>query len=103
MRSAECASPGHAEVQIVARKDLGHPGSICDGIAEHVCVRLCQYDLEHFGVILHHNLDKVMLRAGASRAAFGGREVHAPIESDLAGRAAAEHAGVHTLATECAR
>ena len=102
IRSAECAAPGDAEVEIAERKGIGHPDSICDGIAEHVCVRLCQHYLERFGVILHHNVDKVMLRAGASRPAFGGGEMHEPIEIYLAGRAAAEHAGVHIPVQEIA-
>ncbi len=102
IRSAECGAPNDAEVEIVERKGTGHPDSICDGIAEHVCVRLCQYYLERFGVILHHNVDKVMLCAGTSRPAFGGGETREPIEIYLAGRAAAEHAGVHIPVQEIA-
>ncbi len=91
----EHASPAAAAVEIVERKGVGHPDSICDGIAEHVCARLCQYYLERFGIILHHNVDKVMLCAGTSHPAFGGGEIGEPIEIYLGGRAAAEHAGVH--------
>ena len=107
LRTLERVPPGASPVEIVERKGPGHPDSICDGIAEHVCVRLCQYYLERFGVILHHNVDKVMLCAGTSRPAFGGGETHEPIEIYLAGRAAAEHAGVHIpvqdIATEACR
>jgi glyceraldehyde-3-phosphate dehydrogenase (NAD(P))/S-adenosylmethionine synthetase len=44
---------------LVERK--AHPDSICDGIAERVCVRLGRYRLDRFDVILHHNVDKVLL------------------------------------------
>ena len=107
LRTLERVPPGTSPVEIVERKGPGHPDSICDGIAEHVCVRLCQYYLDRFGVILHHNVDKVMLCAGTSRPAFGGGETHEPIEIYIAGRAAAEHAGVHVpveeIATEACR
>lgn len=107
IRSAARGAPGRAAVEVVERKGAGHPDSLCDGIAEHVCVRLCRYYLEHFGVILHHNVDKVLLCAGASRPAFGGGEMLAPIEIYLAGRATAEYSGakipVHEIAIEACR
>ena len=44
VRRAEAASsPAHAPVEIVERKGLGHPDTICDAIAEHVCVHLCRH------------------------------------------------------------
>jgi S-adenosylmethionine synthetase len=48
---------------------------------------------ERFGAILHHNVDKILLCGGSSRAAFGGGEVLAPVELYLAGRASNEHQG----------
>ena len=33
--------PGRQPVEVVERKGLGHPDTICDAIAEHICVRLC--------------------------------------------------------------
>jgi S-adenosylmethionine synthetase len=76
------------------RKGLGHPDTICDAIAEECSGALCRYYLERFGQILHHNVDKVLLRGGSARAVFGGGEVLAPIEVYLAGRATAEVGGV---------
>ncbi len=102
VRCAERPPPDTAPVEIVERKGAGHPDSICDGIAEHVCVRLCQHYLERFGLILHHNVDKVMLCAGTSRPAFRGGEPGEPIEIYIAGRAAAEHAGVRIPVPEIA-
>jgi S-adenosylmethionine synthetase len=107
IRSTDRGAPGRAPVEVVERKGAGHPDSICDGIAEHVSVRLCRYYLEHFGVILHHNVDKVLLCAGASRPSFGGGATIAPIEIYLAGRASAEYSGaqvpVHEIATDACR
>ena len=66
IRTRESGAPGSQPVEIVERKGLGHPDTICDGIAEHICVRLCRYYLDHFGVILHHNVDKILLCGGAA-------------------------------------
>jgi S-adenosylmethionine synthetase len=107
IRSRDRGAPGSEPVEVVERKGLGHPDSICDGIAEHVCVRLCRYYLDRFGVILHHNVDKILLCGGAARPAFGGGDVLEPIEIYLAGRATAEHDGtnipVHEIAIEACR
>jgi S-adenosylmethionine synthetase len=60
IRTFESTSPASQEVEIVERKGFGHPDTICDAFAEHFCVCLCRYYLEHFGLILHHNVDKVL-------------------------------------------
>lgn len=85
--------PGDAPVEVVERKGLGHPDTLCDAIAERASVALCRYYLDHFGAILHHNVDKVLLCGGTSRPRFGGGEVVQPIEIYLAGRATAEWRG----------
>ncbi len=79
--------PGELPVEIVERKGLGHPDTICDALAEQLSIALSQYYQEHFGLILHHNVDKVLLSAGSSTPTFGGGEVTKPIEIYLAGRA----------------
>jgi S-adenosylmethionine synthetase len=107
VRAYDSLSPAAHEVEIVERKGLGHPDTICDAIAEHFCVRLCREYLRRFGTILHHNVDKVLLCGGAARAAFGGGEMLAPIEIVLAGRATDVHRGeripVHEIAIETCR
>jgi S-adenosylmethionine synthetase len=87
------AASGSSPVEVVERKGLGHPDTICDAIAEHISVALCLHYLDRFGMILHHNVDKVLLCGGAARATFGGGEVLEPIEIYLAGRATQEHGG----------
>jgi S-adenosylmethionine synthetase len=88
------AAPISAQpVEVVERKGLGHPDTICDALAEEVSLALSRFYLERFGLILHHNVDKVLLRGGAARATFGGGEVLEPIEIYLAGRATREVRG----------
>jgi S-adenosylmethionine synthetase len=85
----DAPSPAALPIEIVERKGLGHPDTICDALAEALSVALSRYYLEHFGAILHHNVDKALLRGGAARARFGGGELLQPIELYLAGRATA--------------
>lgn len=90
-------------VEVVERKGLGHPDTICDALAEEVSLALCRYYQEHFGTILHHNVDKVLLVGGRSEPVFGGGSVTAPIEIYLAGRATSEVRGVKVPVEELAR
>ena len=85
---------GACEVEIVERKGLGHPDTLCDALAEEFSRALCRFYLERFGRLLHHNVDKVLLSGGVARPAFGGGEVVAPFEVFLAGRATSECEGV---------
>jgi len=86
-------SPASASVEVVERKGLGHPDSICDALAEAVSVSLCKYYFENFGFILHHNVDKALLLGGSSRSQFNGGHVVSPMEFFLAGRATQEFRG----------
>ena len=78
-------------VEIVERKGIGHPDTICDALAEELSRTLCRFYLDNFGLILHHNVDKALLRGGSSQPAFGGGKITAPIEIFLAGRATCEY------------
>src|SRR3990170_3237845 len=74
-------------VEVVERKGLGHPDTICDALAEALSRELCREYRRRFGDILHHNVDKALLCGGRAAAAFGGGDVIAPINIYLAGRA----------------
>jgi S-adenosylmethionine synthetase len=74
-------------VEIVERKGLGHPDTICDALAEAFSLALSRYYRDRFGAILHHNVDKVLLCAGHAEPTFGGGKKVEPIEIILAGRA----------------
>jgi S-adenosylmethionine synthetase len=80
-------SVGDLDVEIVERKGKGHPDSLIDGASEAVSRGLSEYYLEHFGSILHHNVDKGILVGGKSEARFGDGEVISPIYLMVAGRA----------------
>ncbi|MCS7111770.1 MAG: methionine adenosyltransferase [Ignisphaera sp.] len=76
-------------VEIVERKGVGHPDYIADGIAEAVSRELSKYYLKHHNLILHHNVDKVLVVGGQSKPIFGGGEVIHPIYIIVSGRATA--------------
>ena len=80
-------SPEAGPVEIVERKGIGHPDTICDALAEEISLALCRFYHDRFGLILHHNVDKALLWGGASRTAFNGGRIVEPIEIFLAGRA----------------
>ncbi len=77
-------------VELVERKGVGHPDYIADAIAEAVSRELSRYYLEHYGHILHHNVDKVLVVGGQARPVFGGGEVTQPIYILVSGRVTTE-------------
>ena len=54
-------------LEIVERKGLGHPDSICDALVENLSIALSRFYLERFGAILHHNVDKGLLWGGTAQ------------------------------------
>lgn len=77
-------------IEIVERKGLGHPDTICDAIAECVSIALSQYYLEKFGKISHHNIDKVLLIGGEALPKFGAGFLLQPIRVIVSGRVTTE-------------
>ncbi len=77
-------------VEVVERKGLGHPDTICDALAEELSRALCRAYRKRFGAILHHNVDKALLCGGRAAPAFGGGVLLAPIDIYLAGRAVSQ-------------
>ncbi len=77
-------------VELVERKGLGHPDYIADASAEAVSRALSNYYLERYGVILHHNVDKVLVVGGQANPRFGGGDVIQPIYILVAGRMTTE-------------
>jgi S-adenosylmethionine synthetase len=95
------------EIEIVERKGVGHPDSICDGVAEAVARALARTYLERFGTVLHFNTDETQLVAGTAAPAFGGGEVLEPIYILVVGRATKQYQGeripAESIALETAR
>lgn len=81
------AHPDSLSVEMVERKGRGHPDTICDALAEAFSIGLSRAYYDRCGAILHHNVDKVLLKGGSSTPRFGGGEVSDPLEIFLAGRA----------------
>jgi S-adenosylmethionine synthetase len=100
--AVDAPAPGAASHEIVERKGLGHPDSICDALAENLSLGLARFYVERFGVILHHNVDKALLIGGAARPAFAGGALTEPIEIILAGRATRRFGGVSVPVDELA-
>jgi S-adenosylmethionine synthetase len=74
-------------LEIVERKGLGHPDSICDAIMNDISAALSSTYLETFDTILHHNMDKALLGAGKIQTKFGGGEIIEPMKLVIGDRA----------------
>jgi len=94
-------------VEIVERKGIGHPDTICDGIAEAVSRDYCNWCQDNLGTLLHHNFDKVQLVAGETEVDFGYGKMHTPIRIQIAGRGTPEFKGkkvpIKNIAEKAAR
>ena len=73
--------------ELVERKGIGHPDTICDALVEVISQALSSMYLERVGTILHYNIDKAFLVAGECRKAFGGGDVIRPMEFIVGDRA----------------
>lgn len=89
-------------LEIVERKGLGHPDSICDAILDRVSVELSREYMKKFGMIMHHNADKSLLVAGEVETRFGGGEVKRPMLLIFGDRATEEVGGTKVPVEEIA-
>lgn len=80
--------------ELVERKGVGHPDSICDAIAEAVSIELSRAYRDRFGKVLHHNIDKGLLVAGGATPRLGGGTVDEPMRLIFGDRATYEYQGV---------
>jgi len=83
----ECQPVAEQPIEIVERKGIGHPDSICDGIMERAAVELAQEYRRRVGRVLHFNLDKGLLAAGSTERWFGGGRLVAPMRLIFGDRA----------------
>ncbi|GGI72943.1 S-adenosylmethionine synthetase [Vulcanisaeta souniana JCM 11219] len=90
VNTIERAPVSGLNVELVERKGLGHPDYIADSASEVVSRALSSYYLEKYGVILHHNVDKVLIVGGQANPRFGGGDVIQPIYILVAGRVTTE-------------
>ncbi len=81
------------DLEIVERKGLGHPDTICDEIVEQLSLALSRLYFSECGEVLHYNVDKALLAGGASSPRFGGGEISRPMDLFLSGRATGSFQG----------
>ena len=78
---------GKQPFEIVERKGIGHPDTICDSVMNRISVELSKRYYEDYGEVLHHNLDKALLAAGKSKVQFGGGKIIEPMRLFMGDRA----------------
>jgi S-adenosylmethionine synthetase len=77
-------------IELVERKGIGHPDTICDAVMEDVALALCREYQAAFGRVLHFNVDKCLLVAGRTQPRLGGGRVLEPMRLIFGDRATAE-------------
>lgn len=75
-------------VEVVERKGLGHPDTICDAVVEAIAIALGRAYRKRTGAMAPMNVDKALLAGGSSSPRFGGGAVDLPMRLILGGRAA---------------
>lgn len=78
--------PATLPIEVVERKGIGHPDSLADALANEVSVAFSRHCLDRFGVILHHNVDKLYIGGGHFRNDFGACDRIMPVEVRTNGR-----------------
>jgi len=73
--------------EIVERKGIGHPDTLCDAIAERASRYYSKYFLDKYCRLAHHWFDKVMLLGGQSIIEYGRGEIVHPYTVIYAGKA----------------
>lgn len=81
--------------EIVERKGIGHPDSVCDAVADACSRALCAYYLENYDRVYHHNVDKAALVGGTAKPTYGGGMIIQPQYFLIVGRA------INQILTEC--
>lgn len=79
--------------EIVERKGIGHPDTICDLVMNQISIELSKMYLKETGTIQHHNMDKSLLVAGQSENKFGGGKITKPMKLVIGDRATFEVKG----------
>ncbi|HEC38196.1 MAG TPA: methionine adenosyltransferase [bacterium] len=82
--------------EIVERKGIGHPDTVCDAVADACSRALCLYYLENYDRVYHHNVDKAALVGGTAKPKFGGGLIIQPQYFLIVGRA------INQILIECA-
>lgn len=82
------------ESELIERKGAGHPDSIADELAALVSQAYSKYTIDNCdGMILHHQIDKLMIIGGKAEVDFGKGRFVEPIRIVLSGRISREYLG----------
>lgn len=84
-------APGSVEdlpYELVERKGVGHPDTMCDAMAERMSQYYSQYCLQLFGGVAHHWFDKVTLYGGGADFDYGRGELTSPYRVKVFGKGA---------------
>lgn len=84
--SRDWYDPEAHHLEIVERKGLGHPDTLADALADEVSRQYSQYCLSQFGVVPHHNVDKLYIGAGLFERDFGSSSMVRPVRVQINGR-----------------
>jgi S-adenosylmethionine synthetase len=90
-------------MELVERKGIGHPDTICDAAVEAIAIALNRMYLERLGAVAHYNIDKALLVAGQCEKTFGRGQMLQPIELIVGDRATFEVGGQKLPVEETAR
>lgn len=94
-------------LEIVERKGLGHPDTMCDSVMNRISIELSKEYMKRFGVVLHHNVDKSLLAAGVTVPKYKGGKVIEPMRFIFGDRATFkvgdEEIPVHEIAERSAK
>ena len=78
--------------ETIERKGKGHPDTIADTLAAKVSQAYSLYTTQHCeGLVLHHQIDKLMVIGGKTEVNFGGGKFVEPIRIVVAGRASYQY------------
>lgn len=75
-------------VTLVERKGWGHPDTLADHLAERLSRAYSRYSLQEFGVVLHHNFDKLGILGGSAEVRYGSGRMVDSVRVLVNGRAA---------------
>ncbi|MBY0472869.1 hypothetical protein K2Q00_01105 [Patescibacteria group bacterium] len=78
--------PAVLPVEVVERKGVGHPDSLADALANEVSIAFSRECLQRYGLIPHHNVDKLYIGAGYYKNDYSQCNRLAPVVVRVNGR-----------------
>ena len=93
LEALQDAPVARRRIELVERKGIGHPDTICDCLVEAISLALNRMYLDRTGTIPHYNIDKALLAAGQCAKGFGWGEQTKPMRFLVGDRATFEARG----------